>query len=161
LLADIQALFQGNSEDVIASDVIVKKLLELADRPWADFAKGHGLNQYGLARLLRKFEVRSRSVRTEGKTPKGYRRADLEDAFLRYLPQHPQHPQQDENDALFGPSSIRNTPPSVADAETHEKEQNDAVVADVADSKPLDREGRDVQPSLPFTSMPPVEEWEL
>ena len=111
LLADIQALFAGSSDDVIASDVLVKKLLELADRPWADFAKGHGLNQYGLARLLRKFDVRSRSVRTDGKTPKGYRRADLEDAFLRYLPQHPQPPQQDQNDGLFGPSTIRNTPP--------------------------------------------------
>jgi hypothetical protein len=161
LLADIQTLFQGSNDDVIASEVIVKKLLEIADRPWADFAKGHGLNQYGLARLLRKFEVRSRSVRTDGKTPKGYRRADLEDAFARYLPQHPQHPQQAENEGLSGPSTICNTPPSVADAETPKKEQNDGVVADVADAKPEDREGNEPQPHLPFESMPAVEEWEL
>lgn len=48
------------------------------------------LNAIGLARILKTFDIHSKSIRKEvgrgSPTPKGYQLADFSDAFKRYLP---------------------------------------------------------------------------
>jgi hypothetical protein len=127
LLADIQAMFLATSDDMIGSEEIVKKLVEMAERPWTEFGKGRGLSQNSLARVLKGFEVRPCTIRIEGKTPRCYRRVDLADAFLRYLPQQPKQPKQDENDRLSDPVANQNTPPTVSLAQTNEKDRSDVA----------------------------------
>jgi hypothetical protein len=88
LLADIRALFRGT--DRLASAVLVARLNALDESPWGEWSKGRGLTQNKLARLLRDFEIRSRSIRLEdGATPKGYLRGQFLDAWNRYLPPKP------------------------------------------------------------------------
>jgi Protein of unknown function (DUF3631) len=62
--------------------------------PFGAWREGRGLDARGLARLLAPYGVRPRTVRDGDATPKGYTRADLEDAFIRYLHPPPEGPPQ-------------------------------------------------------------------
>ena len=84
LLKDIKEIFNGH-DDKIFSKILVGKLVVLEDRPWADWRKGKPLTQNALARLLKPFEISSKSVRINDKTAKGYSLKQFEDAFQRYL----------------------------------------------------------------------------
>jgi hypothetical protein len=83
LLADLQAIFQGQQE--MPSKTILGRLLELPESPWGDL-HGKPLDERGLARRLRAYGVKPKTIRTNSGTPRGYSRADLEDQWLRYLP---------------------------------------------------------------------------
>ena len=83
LLADLRIVFDGADE--MASKVILSKLSALEESPWADL-RGKPLDERGLAVRLRQYGIKSKTVRIGISTPKGYRRADLHDAWARYLP---------------------------------------------------------------------------
>lgn len=83
LLADVRTVFGDN--DVMATEDILTALTALEESPWADLY-GKALNARGLAQRLGKYQVHSTTVRVGVRTPKGYRREDLHDAWLRYLP---------------------------------------------------------------------------
>ena len=57
----------------------------MENRPWPDFGRGKPITASGVARLLKPFGVRPKSIRTGTGTQKGYEMADFEDAFARYL----------------------------------------------------------------------------
>jgi Protein of unknown function (DUF3631) len=73
LLENIYTLFEKTT--VLYSSTMVERLLELEDGGWSDWNYGRGLNQRGLAKLLRPFEIKPDSVRVgnEETTKKGYR----------------------------------------------------------------------------------------
>ena len=57
------------------------------DLPYKDWRNGKGINQRGLARKLKLFDITSKNLNTgEGKRPKGYLREELIPVFERYLP---------------------------------------------------------------------------
>jgi hypothetical protein len=86
LLADVKAVFDGAGADRLSSAVLVAALNDLAESPWSEWNKGKGLTQNRLAALLRRFEVRSRTVRLDDETtPKGYLREQFADGWNRYL----------------------------------------------------------------------------
>jgi hypothetical protein len=82
LLADIGDLLEGFGEN-IPSAQLVTKLKDLPESPWGEL--GRELTANRLARMLRPFGVVSMSVRIGDKTPKGYRRGDLEEAISLYV----------------------------------------------------------------------------
>jgi hypothetical protein len=114
-----------------------------------------------LSSRLRQYGVKSKVVRIGDKTPRGYAREDLHDAWLRYLSphkpeeaQHPQHPQQTSGNDHFARENVaddvdseaqlcrneRNTAEDVADSERNspsERNRNSPIettsVVDVAD----------------------------
>jgi hypothetical protein len=112
LLGDLRAIF-GN-DDALYSTTILDRLHKLEDAPWADWY-GRPLPTRELAKLLRPYQVRSKSVREHGTgaSLKGYARADLHDAWQRYVPPAPQatHPTQDRE------SAAQARPVAVADAQ--------------------------------------------
>jgi len=67
------------------SKTILACLLELPESPWGDL-HGKPLDERGLARRLRAYWVKPKTIRTNSGTPRGYSRADLEEQWLRYLP---------------------------------------------------------------------------
>jgi uncharacterized protein DUF3631 len=84
LLADLRTVF-GDREAMATSDILAG-LLRLDEAPWADL-KGRPLNDRGLANRLRRYEVKSGNIRLDGGAVlKGYRAADLHEAWRRYLP---------------------------------------------------------------------------
>jgi Protein of unknown function (DUF3631) len=95
LLADLREVF--GAAEALYTTSILEALHKLEDAPWPDWY-GHPLSTRDLAKLLRPYDVRSKSVREHGTGPslKGYARADLHDAWQRYAPPTPQatHPPQ-------------------------------------------------------------------
>ena len=98
---------------------------------------GHPFTARDLARLLRPYRIKSKTARHGESTPKGYLRADLEDAWSRYTrtpatsataQQAPAIPEMTSENGRFG---------SVADSEsvsaTVPDPQESPDVADVAD----------------------------
>jgi Protein of unknown function (DUF3631) len=83
LLTDLRSIFEGEVE--LPSKTILERLLALPESPWADL-RGKPLDQLSLAKRLRAYGVRPKTIRTNSGTPRGYSRADLEDQWLRYLP---------------------------------------------------------------------------
>lgn len=95
LLADIRALFDSQRDlpgmsdsDQIATDKLLKGLMDLDESPWGDL-RGKPLDARGLAQRLRAYEVKPTTIRLGAVTAKGYRRSDFLDAWQRYLPTSP------------------------------------------------------------------------
>ncbi len=86
LLNDIQRYF-GEAQHMSTVDLL--RLLHSDDEaPWGDVG-GRKLDARKLATMLRPFNICSVSVRLGDATPKGYRRADFEEVWRRYLPISP------------------------------------------------------------------------
>lgn len=87
LLADIRRVFGPRGMDRLDTKSLIAALCDDQDRPWHDFrGQGCRITEKQLAALLRLFDIRSKTMRIGGQTPKGYMRAWSEDAFERYLP---------------------------------------------------------------------------
>jgi len=86
LLSDIRAIFAERDLDRLSSAELVAALVAIEGRPWAEWKAGKPITANGLARLLTPFRITPGTIRTSSGTPKGYQRAQFEDAFARYLP---------------------------------------------------------------------------
>jgi len=82
LLADIKEVFGAGEH--IGTEVLLSKLHRLEESPWGDL-KGKPLDARGLARRLSPYDIKPANIRHLAEVVKGYRRADLHDAWERYL----------------------------------------------------------------------------
>lgn len=89
LLGDLRAVFDELDAEDLSTEVLLDRLCGLDEAPWGDL-RGQPLDSRGLANRLRPYTVRSHNLRVQGvgsgRVVKGYRRADLQDAWSRYLP---------------------------------------------------------------------------
>lgn len=83
LLADVRTVF--GEHDQLPTKLIIEDLIALDESPWGDLG-GKPLDARRLSRMLGDYDVKSKTIRMETTTPKGYRRIDLHDAWERYLP---------------------------------------------------------------------------
>jgi hypothetical protein len=121
LLGAIREAFAD--DDRLATATLLERINRDEEMPFGGWRDGRGLDARQLAKLLRPYRVKPRTVRLpDGTTPKGYLREQFTDVWARWLdahplrteaPQAPQAPQSAERDTDF----------------PHEQ----AVVADVAD----------------------------
>jgi len=86
LLYDIRDVFESHPEERIFSDELVEALKDKKESPWCDWRRGKGLTQNGLAKLLKPFSIRSKTMRIGDKLRKGYSAECFRDAFKRYIP---------------------------------------------------------------------------
>ena len=87
LLADIRDVFYRRGCDRITSKDLFAALVAKEGRPWENIDNEKPFTPVRLARMLRPFGIRPRSIRTSPtETPKGYMLDDFEDTFTRYLP---------------------------------------------------------------------------
>jgi hypothetical protein len=91
LLTDIRTVFaDAGDPDALDTMTLLSKLVEMGDRPWADYRHGKPLTAHGLSRLLRPFEVfPAGTLRIGARTAKGYRRDAFLDPWRRYVPLPP------------------------------------------------------------------------
>jgi hypothetical protein len=114
LLADVQAIFAAKGDDRISSATLAAELHELEESPWSEWY-GKPITQHGIAKLLKHFEIRPRSVRLDDETtPKGYRLEQFEDAFARYLPEKTATTPQPSGHAGLRANLDRHTPELVS-----------------------------------------------
>lgn len=85
LLADCRRIFEAQDVDRLTTEKLVDALNELEESPWHDL-RGKPIDARGLARRLRKYDVRPGDHRFDEGVRKGYRREDMHDAWNRYLP---------------------------------------------------------------------------
>ena len=83
LLTDIRDAF-GIARNVSSED-LVHHLNRLQESPWGSRRRGDGLDQRGLASMLRPLRIRSKTVRIGDMTAKGYSLEQFDAAFARYL----------------------------------------------------------------------------
>lgn len=83
LLTDLRDVF-ANTDRLWTEDVLTI-LNKMDEAPWGDL-RGKPLDARGLARRLRRYDVRPVDVRIGDTVKKGYRTEDLHDAWARYLP---------------------------------------------------------------------------
>jgi Protein of unknown function (DUF3631) len=81
LLADLHEVW-GDEPHIPTADLL-PRLHALEESPWGDWY-GHPFTARDLARLLRPYRIRSKTIRLGDATPKGYSKIDLEDAWSRY-----------------------------------------------------------------------------
>jgi len=85
LLADIRFVFQQRGCTDIATADLLADLLGLDEAPWPDL-RGKPLNPARLARMLEPYGVRSGQMWIGGRNVRGFREADFQDPWGRYLP---------------------------------------------------------------------------
>jgi hypothetical protein len=83
LLRDLRTIFEDRTAMTTSS--ILNALHNLEESPWKDL-KGKPLNDRGLSGRLKQYSITSKQIRIGEVTLKGYARADLHQAWLRYLP---------------------------------------------------------------------------
>lgn len=88
LLEDIRNIFREVGDpEVLGSNQILDRLLELDHRPWGEWSHGRPLSAARMARLLAPYNIHpAGTVRIGVKTLKGYRRSAFVDVWTRYLP---------------------------------------------------------------------------
>jgi hypothetical protein len=112
-LAGARAAFNGTT--AMSSAELAAALNGDDELPFGGWHDGKGVNARDLARLLKPYAIRPRTVRVDGATPKGYLREQFTDAWRRYL--------TDEDP----PHATKTT------HETADEHGDVAAVADVAD----------------------------
>lgn len=85
LLRDLRVIFTEENAERLATDLILERLHEIDESPWADL-RGKALDARGLSRRLAKYDVRPKQMRIGAAIVRGYEAADLRDPFSRYLP---------------------------------------------------------------------------
>ena len=78
LLAEVLRVFIAKGVDRLSSDELSKSI--------GKSSVGIPQSPRKLARALKPFGIRPRVIRTEAGTPRGYMRAEIEDAVARYVP---------------------------------------------------------------------------
>lgn len=101
LLVDCQRIFDAGDVDRLTTEALLEALHNLDESPWADL-RGKPLDARGLARRLRKYDVRPDVHRFDESARRGYLRETFHDAWTRYLPEstpvtHVTHPQENRD----------------------------------------------------------------
>ena len=127
LLADLRTVF-GNTE-AFFTEAILTGLQALDEAPWKDL-NGKGLDSRGLALRLRQYGIASKQIRGGTSNKKGYLRADLADAWARYLPS----PQTSETSETAETTQHFQAPNVSAVSDSHQGVSDEAL--DVSDTQP-------------------------
>ena len=89
LLGDIRDVFAKTGGAEISSADLVKELIAIEGRPWAERGKngkrGKPLTQFKLAHMLKPLAIASGHIGSEARV-RGYKLWQFEEAFSRYLP---------------------------------------------------------------------------
>jgi putative DNA primase/helicase len=86
LLTDLRELFDRESSGVLFTKQIIGALQRDETRPWPEWKNGKPITDRQLAALLKRYQIKPKSVRRGDHTEKGYKLEWFEDAFVRYLP---------------------------------------------------------------------------
>lgn len=133
LLSDLRDVF--DIATALPTETILERLHRIEESPWADL-RGKPLDARGLSHRLRQYGIKPVNIYIQERTsPKGYKRADLLDAWSRYLPPSPEKSATSATSATAAPLlalRVADTGPASAISATSGA-TGDSGVADVAD----------------------------
>jgi len=145
LLGDVRGIFERAKAERLTTKELLKELVGLEGRPWADYGRGKGLSAHQMAAILRRFTIQTRNIRVATGVMKGYFVADFTDAFARYLGPENRYTATPAEISLDSHATEALTAEPVADPKNELSEPNSAAVADLSsfpgiplDELPLD-----------------------
>jgi hypothetical protein len=83
-----------NGQVAISSSELIAALNGDEELPFGGWNHGNGITARDLARLLKRYQVKPRTVRLDVGTAKGYRRDQFDEVWDRYLPPSPREASQ-------------------------------------------------------------------
>ena len=86
LLFDILICFLRENRERVFSRTLTAELNAQGDRPWAELRRGRQATELWLARELRPYGVRPRTMWIGEEAAKGYLKEDFNEVFVRYIP---------------------------------------------------------------------------
>lgn len=86
LLLHIRTYFERSKIDRVTSSSLCTYLNEDDEGPWRTCNNGRQLTANMIAKFLRPYGVKPKTIRVGDKTPRGYEQSQFVDAFERYLP---------------------------------------------------------------------------
>jgi len=86
LLVDMFIVFHLAKAEKVSSRYLVGELNSFEDRPWGELRRGRVITEHWLARQLRPYGVRPKTIWMGEGTAKGYVLEEMLDAFRRYVP---------------------------------------------------------------------------
>jgi putative DNA primase/helicase len=131
LLGDARGIFERRQLDRLTTKELLKELVGLDGRPWADYGRGKGLSAHQMAAILRRFAIQPRNMRVGTSVVKGYVVEDFADAFARYLGPANRYAATSAEKPLDANAAEALTAEPVADPENELSEPNSAAVADL------------------------------
>src|SRR5262245_5729054 len=86
LLGEIKGIFERSTLDYVTSKALIADLTADPEKQWAEWGRsGKPITEKGVADLLHEFRIASKAVGPKAARAKGYRKADFEDLWKRYL----------------------------------------------------------------------------
>jgi hypothetical protein len=86
LLFDIMILFTTGDRERLFSRTLAGELNGWGERPWVELKKGKEVTELWLARQLRPYGLRPKTMWIGEELAKGYLREDFDEVFRRYIP---------------------------------------------------------------------------
>jgi len=130
LLSDIRDIFNKQETEKLFSKEIVEQLAAMEEKPWTAFGKKEKpISPNQLSWLLKRFKIRSGTIRTSTETAKGYYKKDFEDSWMRYLPKSKRHNDTTlENKDLQGFQGVTTAQGVTAGKDDNYNENNDVTL---------------------------------
>lgn len=132
LLGDVRGIFGRNQGERMTTKDLLKELVGLEGRPWADYGRGKGLSAHQMAAILRRFSIQPRNIRTGTSVVKGYFVVDFAESFARYLGPEKRYSATSAENPPDSDAARAPTAGPVADVENELSEPNSAAVADLS-----------------------------
>lgn len=85
LLGDIREVFETRKADKLSSADLLAALIGDEEKSWATYNRGRPMSPKQLSNRLKGYGIKPAVIRIGLATPRGYRLADFDDAFARYL----------------------------------------------------------------------------
>jgi hypothetical protein len=133
LLADVKSIFDEVGDRAIPARKLLDRLLAMDERPWTEMSRGRALTPRQLGLRLGQFGVKSKTIRDGATIFRGYERAELEDAFARYIPDRSATTVTAAKTLPDFASSQQSQPASVTDSEPPGTSSAFAHVTDVTE----------------------------
>jgi putative DNA primase/helicase len=125
LLADIRDVFQAEKGRTrISTEDLLESLYALEDRPWVEWNRGKPMTPRQMAKYLKPFKIKSKTIRFSYGGRKGYMTEAFEEAFSRYLPSLSVTALQPKQGKAFSDSAIRNASQNVTDDNALKSREN-------------------------------------
>lgn len=84
LLSDIYTVFEANGDERFKTAELIERLCEIEESPWGDWY-GKAITAQALSKLLRPHRIKTMPVWAEGKTVRGYKAEQFDEAWFRVL----------------------------------------------------------------------------
>ena len=129
-----------NGRQAISTADLLTSINADEDLPFGAWSDGSGIEARRIARLLKPYGIKPKSIRMGDGTPKGYALEDLHDAFARYLPepQQAQRAQRAEPPRPLGTGDVADVA-DVADRPAMEASDGQEKLADEDLEQDLER----------------------